>query len=101
LKITDKQTMNDTEYNIAKGKEYPYHGKAPQNKAEAAALGILYDLCHRVGIKWELEKVEDSIRREIVESMAFIIRQLPTFRASCYKSIAVWYGPDYYLLFAG
>ena len=59
---------------LEKGAEYPYHGKPPTDWAEAAALGILYDLSDRGGIKHELDGVDDEIRVEIVEAMAKIIR---------------------------
>jgi hypothetical protein len=66
--------MKDEHRDLARGVEYPYHGKKPKDWAEAAALGILYDLSDRGGIKHELSAVDDEIKAEIVEKMAAIIR---------------------------
>ena len=43
--------------------------------AHAAARGVLADLLDRGGIKHELDHVEEDIRKEIVESLAAIIRE--------------------------
>lgn len=59
---------------IEAGKEYPYHGKQPSDWAEAAALGILWDLSDRGGIKHVLAHVDEGVRVEIVEHMAGVIR---------------------------
>lgn len=53
---------------------YPYHGKKPTDTAEHIALGILYDLSDRRGIKHELAAVDDDVRPQIVEELAAIIR---------------------------
>lgn len=53
---------------------YPYHGKKPTDKAEAIALGILYDLSDRRGIKNELQAVLAQDRAELVSEIAAIIR---------------------------
>ena len=60
---------------ISHGAEFPYvEGFAAGDQAEAAALGILANLCDRRGIKHELQAVDEDIRREIVTTMAEIIR---------------------------
>ena len=64
----------DTREIIKFGTEYPYHGKAPVDKAEEVVLGILADLSDRRGIKKELEMVDDDIKVEIVEDLASIVR---------------------------
>ncbi len=56
------------------GEKYPYHGQPPKDWAERAALGILYDLCDRGGVKHELRAVDSDVRVEIVQKMAEIIR---------------------------
>lgn len=56
------------------GNEFPYHGKPAVDWAERAALGILADLCDRLGIKWEFEQVDADIRPDIVEAVAAIVR---------------------------
>ena len=66
--------MSDEYRDISKGVEYPYHGQKPKDWAETAALGILWDLSDRGGIKHELEEVDDEVKAEIVEKMAAIIR---------------------------
>jgi hypothetical protein len=45
------------------------------DKAHVAALGVLANLCDRRGIKWELRAIDDDIKREIVDTMAAIIRE--------------------------
>ena len=59
---------------IEQGVKYPYHGKPPTDWAERAALGILYDLSDRRGIKHELAAVDEGVRVDIVEALATIIR---------------------------
>lgn len=66
--------MSDEHRDLARGVEYPFHGKKPTDWAEAAALGILWDLSDRGGIKHELDGIDDEIKAEIVEKMAAIIR---------------------------
>ena len=59
---------------LVQGEKYPYHGQPPKDWAERAALGVLYDLSDRGGIKHELDAVDDGVRVEIVEALAAIIR---------------------------
>ncbi len=73
------------DFRLELGREFPYNDRPPKDWAEAAALGILADLCDRGGIKHALEDVEcsddedESIRNEIVMSLAMIIRRaVPT-----------------------
>lgn len=54
---------------------YPYHGKKPVDTAEAIALGILYDLSDRGGIKHELGAICAAVRVDIVTELADIIRE--------------------------
>lgn len=42
--------------------------------AHAAARGILYDLCDRRGIKNGFDDIDEDVRKEIVESLAAVIR---------------------------
>jgi hypothetical protein len=67
--------VTNAEFSIKIGQEYPYNDRPPKDKYEVAALGILADLNDRRGIKHELADVDVSIREEIVESMANIIRK--------------------------
>lgn len=66
--------MSDEHRDLAKGVEYPYHGRKPNDWAEAAALGILYDLNDRRSIKQGFYGLDDGVKVEIVEKMASIIR---------------------------
>lgn len=66
--------MKDEHRDLARGVEYPYHGQKPKDWAEAAAVGIMWDLNDRGGIKHELENIDEEIRVEIIEHMAKIIR---------------------------
>lgn len=54
---------------------YPYHGKKPIDVAEAIALGILYDLSDRGGIKHELSAVDKDVREDMVRELGRIIRE--------------------------
>jgi hypothetical protein len=68
------------------GSEYPYDAsdefwedgiiKAPEEVdwAHFAARGVIADLMDRRAIKRGFERVDEEIRREIVESLADIIR---------------------------
>lgn len=67
--------MADAKFRIAQGTQSPYHEQAPTDKYEAAALGVLADLGDRKGIKWELEGVDLDVRKEIVASLAQIIKE--------------------------
>ena len=68
--------MDVAKFNIESGKEFPYNGRLPVDKAEEAALGILCDLCDRRGIKQELRNVDTDVREEIVCALADIIREV-------------------------
>lgn len=67
--------MSDAAFSLEHGTEFPYHGRKPKNQAERIALGILADLSDRRGIKWELEKVDEEVRRDIVKALAAIIEE--------------------------
>lgn len=62
------------EIRLGQGAKYPYHGKPAEDWAERAALGVLADLCDRRGIKHELQDTDADIKREMVKSLAEIIR---------------------------
>ena len=47
----------------------------PKDWAHAAARGVIADLCDRRDIKRGFENIDESIRQEIVESLAEIIRE--------------------------
>ena len=58
------------------GAVYPYaQGYEIRDAADAAAMGIAVDLCDRRGIKWEMGKVDDEVRHEIIHAHAAIIRE--------------------------
>lgn len=70
------------------GREYPFDGTdawwnsdvrpeapaEPLDWAVRAARGIVADLCDRGGIKHGFEDIEEDTRRDIIETMAAIIR---------------------------
>jgi hypothetical protein len=80
--------MTIAEYRLEHGAKYPYDGgsafcidECPNpppatDWAHAAARGVLADLLDRRGIKWafEDEEIDHDTRKEIVESLAEIIR---------------------------
>lgn len=51
---------------------------APVDWAHAAARGVISNLKDRSGIKRGFEEIDEDIRKEIVESMADIIRTAHT-----------------------
>jgi len=60
---------------IQHGQQYPYDGERPnEDFAHIAARGIFADLTDRRGIKSELNRCDDDVRMEIVDSVAEIIR---------------------------
>ena len=67
---------------LESGAKYPYDHDGDSSEpvrpakdwAEAATRGVLSDLSDRRGIKWELEKVDQETRIELVASLAEIIR---------------------------
>ena len=67
--------QESAEFALQHGQEYPY---APEFRAsdwaEAAALGITQSLCDRRGIKWEMEKVDDDVRADMIRDFAAIVR---------------------------
>jgi len=79
--------MDQAKHSLERGAEYPYD--APDNWREsddapplpatdwshAAARGILHDLTDRRGIKHGFCGVDEDVRKEIVESLAAIIRE--------------------------
>lgn len=78
--------MSDPAFQIEMGTNYPYDAsdawweadgkKPPRHKdwAHAAARGVLADLQDRGGIKHGFDNVDEDVRRDIVESLAAIIR---------------------------
>lgn len=63
------------EFWVEHGTNFPYHGIAPTDASEKAALAVLANLCDRRGIKWELNAVDDDVRAEIVTDLSAIIRE--------------------------
>lgn len=81
-------TMTPEQRALERGATFPYDASDAWRSADpdeppppamdwahAAARGVLADLSDRRGIKWELEKVDDDVRAEIVMALAAIIRQ--------------------------
>jgi hypothetical protein len=66
--------QEDAKFRLELGCEYPYDGRHPKDREHAIALGILCDLTDRKGVKWELQKVDDDVRVNIVDAMVEIIR---------------------------
>lgn len=60
---------------IELGAKYPYDSVPPLDWAHVAAHGIVADLNDRSGIKNGFRGVDPDVRREIVESIAAIIRE--------------------------
>ena len=66
--------------NLRQGVRYPYHRTAdgeayePEDWCERAALGILYDLGDRRGVKHELERIDADVRADLVRDLSDIIR---------------------------
>jgi|GEM_PF-2510591 len=69
---------------IRSGQEYPYDGvwkdddlqplRHADDPAYQAARGIAYDIGDRAVLKWEWCKVDDSVRRTIIDDFAAIIK---------------------------
>ncbi len=75
--------MSNAQITLKFSDDYPYEidedatPKAdlkPTDWAHRAARGVLSDLSDRRGIKWELQKVDMDIRKDIVSDLAEIIR---------------------------
>lgn len=74
--MTKEQHETDAQRALRVGVKYRYAPRYPvRDAADRAALAICYDLCDRGGIKWEMQKVDDSVRRDIVKALAAIIRE--------------------------
>ena len=80
--------MSDAKFSLKQGANYPYdasdswwrsstHRKPPKatDWAHAAARGVLADLTDRRGIKQEFGNVGEEVRKEMIESLAEIIRE--------------------------
>ncbi len=71
--------MNDAEIALNIGDKYPYElhpgdNPEPPDWAHRAARGVIADLDDRSGIKHELRRVRVDDRKDIVASLAQIIR---------------------------
>jgi hypothetical protein len=71
--------MNDAQIALKLGDEYPYEitlgdNLTPPDWAHRAARGIMADMNDRRGIKWEIQKVDMDTRKDIVATLAAIIR---------------------------
>lgn len=92
--------MSDAKHRLEHGAKFPYDatdewwngdGKNPppaKDWAHAAARGVLADLSDRQGIKWELEKIDEDVRAELVGSVAEIIRAAAPNANSTTPSVA-------------
>jgi len=70
--LTDQEAA---EFWLGHGTKYPYaNGFMPSDWAERAALAIAADLCDRRGIKWEMEKVDEEVRGDLIRQHAAIVR---------------------------
>ena len=72
--------MSTPQETIKMANRWPYElgpgdNPAPPDWAHATARGVIEDLADRRGIKWELEKFDLDTRKEIVASLAAIIRE--------------------------
>lgn len=74
------EPFDNIAHTLSRGQEYPYdcdcNGKAEPapDWAHEAARGVLYDLNDRGGIKHGFRDIDADIRREIIETIASIIR---------------------------
>lgn len=79
--------MSDAEFRLRHGEKYPFDApdgwweqdddRAPPpatDWAHLAARGVLCDMNDRRGIKRGFEGIDEDVRKEIVESVAEIIR---------------------------
>ena len=66
--------MGYAESMLEHAQTHPYDDRPPKDNAQLAALAVLADLRNRRGIGHELEQVDRSIREEIVDDLAAIIR---------------------------
>lgn len=82
--------MHDALFELTHGVQFPYDSESEEGGdalglppagyevvdwAHAAALGVIHDLRDRRGIKWEFNKVDLDVRKQIVASLAEIIRE--------------------------
>lgn len=72
--------MTSEEIYFKSGNKYPYdasdkgRARKPKDWAVKAARGVLDNLCDRRDIKRGFEQVDHDVRKEIVDSLAEIIR---------------------------
>lgn len=79
-------TAEHIKHSLKRGADFPYDARdkwwnsggkrAPKAKdwAHAAARGVIADLTDRHTIKWSFDGIDEATRREIVQTMAAIIR---------------------------
>ena len=69
--------MSIAKHRLESGAKYPFDGgkKAAKDWAHAAARGVLADLTDRRGVKQELNEIDSDIRKELVATVADIIRE--------------------------
>lgn len=78
--------MGEARFRLQHGAQFPYDasdawwersGRPPRAKdwAHRAARGIIADLKDRRAIKWGFDNVDEDVRREIVATLAEIIRE--------------------------
>ena len=64
----------DAQQTYELGQRYPYDNKESGDWADKAARGIIADLCDRRSIKSGFQGVDLTVKKEIVSSLAAIIR---------------------------
>lgn len=82
-----RKMTEHVEHRLQHGAEYPYDASdawwaskqrrkppKPKDWAHEAARGIVADLKDRRGIKWGFDDIDEDVRKEIVATIASIIR---------------------------
>jgi hypothetical protein len=54
----------------------PYSGEPPKTKAEHIVLTILSSMCDRRGIKFEMNQVDDDVRKEMVTELTVLVNDV-------------------------
>lgn len=54
----------------------PYSGEVPKTKTEHAVLAVLSSMCDRRGIKFEMNAVDDDVRKEMVKELTEIVNDV-------------------------
>lgn len=75
IKGNESMDIKRIKHRIANARQFPYHGRKPKDNDELIALAVLDELGGRRGVGQELEQVEDDDKREMVSSLAAIVRE--------------------------